>query len=44
MTVGFGFSPNLLTFRLAAEALAGSPDIPPEYRRWGITPRPEKQA
>lgn len=26
MTVGFGFAPNLLTFRLAAKALAGSPD------------------
>jgi hypothetical protein len=37
-TVGSGFSPDLLTLHL--QALAGSPRER-DYRRWGITPRPE---
>jgi hypothetical protein len=52
MTVGSGFSPDLLTplrfFQTrkdrAMRALAGSPAHAfalPAYRRWGISPRPE---
>lgn len=39
MTVGSGFSPDLLTPDTAG-ALAGS-SLDATYRRWGITPRPE---
>jgi hypothetical protein len=47
MTVGFGFSPNLLTSRTgfkkfntsSTEALAGFSIR--YYRRWGFSPRPE---
>lgn len=42
ITVGSGLSPDLLTFRREAEALAGS--ILRSYRRWGIAPRPEDVA
>jgi len=39
MTVGSGFRPDLLTPH--SRALAGSVDLDPPYRRWGLSPRPE---
>jgi len=42
LTVGPGITPDLLTFRLTAKALAGfQPKL--IYRRWGISPRPENK-
>jgi hypothetical protein len=39
-TVGPGITPDLLTFPMVREALAGFGNSP-IYRRWGIAPRPE---
>ena len=39
-TVGPGITPDLLTLRIAPEALAGFGPSP-IYRRWGVAPRPE---
>jgi hypothetical protein len=41
MTVGFGISPNLLTFCNQKRSRAYVMDT---YRRWGISPRPENVA
>jgi hypothetical protein len=47
MTVGFGFSPNLLTLSarlIGARGLVLFPLETRTYRRWGIAPRPENFA
>ena len=42
LTVGSGITPDLLTFKVASEALAGFQRTL-IYRRWGISPRPENK-
>jgi hypothetical protein len=47
MTVGFGFSPNLLTLSARLKGARGLVLFQLEtgtYRRWGIAPRPENFA
>jgi len=40
LTVGSGFSPDLLTSRVARERSRASRSNP-GHRRWGLSPRPE---
>ncbi len=43
VTVGFGFSPNLLTSSQNTRSARGLSGLWPEYRRWGFSPRPENK-
>lgn len=42
LTVGSGITPDLLTFTITCEALAGF-QLTLIYRRWGVSPRPENK-
>src|SRR6185436_3114286 len=41
VTVGFGFTPNLLTLLLGRTGGARGLGLRHPYRRWGFSPRPE---